>query len=761
MPFNRANTLKKILRPPFSREYPEASHIPGDPHTLWNQVTPSPTWCRAPPSDVALRITYKAHGRVITKLSFPDIKETFAMISLKNKVQRLPPHPGIRPNELSDYKHPWYLTTDGSLGPYDPLRYTQDFRPETPWTGFHLFSYEFDPLLYKTAVDFFDWGTINVKDMAGGHWKLTLIEELLERRHRAESDLVLELEHCHDPDGKKLYHHYGPSLPFYDSLELGICKAWTRWDEGRDFIGFTLRYIGELDAISRWLKEIRRQSSARNENDQISEPDPQFAGVWVGGVRSNQEWRFLFNSPLSLYGLFPVHESHDLHKLAVDGSFDNDERLRFDSFLHALWSKGIPIPLPDQPTYDLGYTPVPLNRTPRVTGERLPMPLPRQLEIFPPGDRVDSGSLPDFHPHLPYTTYLFMDPRFPRHRGVWTKAEKLCRKRLKGYSIATSTPFHLQLPEPDEGDRKMPYHPAELVIPKRMRVMGNKQRVFEEHMEGGYWWVTELSQSYRKKYRSTLEFAFTHPLPNNDVVWSDAPWPSVKEIHEGHFNVHTTCPYDSDEELDQYPRIVPADGKRVYITEKQARNLENLPRREFIALPPLAVHRAQQNRPFTSTRTSASSTSIPPPPRPASNPVDWDSDYDEDLDPIANHREDQYSGRGKARAKAPHIPIYMAGRNEWSAQPSQSAIPRGVFILSQYVEDCGIGRPGLWEMPVSPTPLAVPSTSAKPPPRHADPIEPSGSEDVPMADVFSNPMDAGISSIDHPVSFSHRLKAAH
>lgn len=691
-------------------------------------------------------------------------------MALKDDVRRLPPHPGVRPSELDEYYHPWNLTTDGTLGPYDPLRYTQDFRPETPWTGFHLFTYEFDPLLFKSAVEFFNWSDVNVEDMSGGTWNITLITALLQRRQEAERQLLVTLGKFNGSEGKDLLESYGPSLPFYDELQLEDCIAWTRWDHGRDAIGYTLRYIGELDAIRHWLGEVLRQSRLRDQPARSSLTDRKYAGVWVGGVRSDDDWRFLFDSPLSLYGLFPIDNRHHLHRTAVKGCFDNDEYYRLDGFLHALRNIAPPIPSPADPMYDAGYNPRPISGAPSC-GERCSIQPPHELKLRPPEARCLPSGKPDFDPRVPYSSYLFMEARYPRVPPAWSRDQTDLRKRLYKYSVATAKPFRLNLAYPNLADRKMPYHPAIYVIPKRPRSLGGKQRIFREWNEGGYWWLEEVSKSERKKYRRQEIHRYEHPLGNNDIIWSDFPWPLVKEVHEGHFNEDPPS-YD-DYEDDRYPRLVPADGRRIYITYQQSEHIDSLPQRRLIALPTPSVRRDMENR--HSASTAPFTSTLPPPPPPSrSNPCEWDSDYDEDFDPIiTNDHEDEDLPES---VPPPPYSVSTAGRCE---RPGRSPRP-GAYSLSSSMGSrrpmSSLGRPqGCMREETRPRtdrsrsprrrdasaePMVPSSTSISSPDYHADYVDPAGSRDVEMVDTPSQQAATTSSSSNNEMAESASIPQA-
>lgn len=660
MSSDRPQLLKEFFRSPIPHEYLGASWVPSDPHAMWKNITPSQNFSRLPPQDVRNSLASTiAYGRIISTAS-PPFKRSgkFLMISLKLGVQRLPPHPGARPRELDEYNHPWYITTDGSLGPYDPLHYTQDFRPETPWTGFHAFPHAADEIIFRSPVEFFDWNGLQLRDMSGGSWKISSIRDLLRRRGEAETQLLKALHQSNDSEGKRLFRQYSSSLPFYDPLELTDCESWNRWADGRDAIGRTLRYIGELDAIKRWLREVYRQSNTTDEKRKKASPSVMYAGVWVGGVCSDEDWRFLSNSPLCLYGLFSLSEKHPLAEQAVEGSFDNDEFFRLDPFIFkisTIRTETPSIPRPDHVLYDGGFVPCPNYRA-QVNIRTMPA-IPNGLKILPPGGQLVEGTLRDFDHRQPYTTYLFMQSRFPRGQKPLEPSaiRSDLRKLLFTYSSLTATPYRQHPIGTDFGDCAMSYHPAMHVIPKRSPIKQDTARAFTENSISNYRWLEEISTTPSR-------YKFKHYISKYDVVWSNENWPVFKEIHPEHFEeaFHTVT-------KETHSPLVPAGRMRVYLTKEQADALDNnVEPQEKILLPPHKVQVANEKLPPAPTRSSA-----------PSDPFGWSEGEDTDLEPIITTGQHKPKTKvpihRKLGTRPPKVTTHIPGRNKQSTFSSHAA----------------------------------------------------------------------------------------
>jgi hypothetical protein len=189
--------------------------------------------------------------------------------------------------------------------------------------------------------------------------------------------------------------------------------------DGRDGIGRTLRYVAEVLAMVHWLKEVQRQGEEVSPS--MTSPD-QFMGVWVGDVCTEEAWTFVVHSPLPLYALFSVPNTHSLYQTAMEQSFgqsvDADEQYRLDSFTSAL-----PIPSLRRD----GYDPQPrlcygaymyLRDIPCRTHVSLPNGL---LQLLPPGDETLASNHTRISARLSWTSYIHQDSLLhrPDRRSIY------------------------------------------------------------------------------------------------------------------------------------------------------------------------------------------------------------------------------------------------------------------------------------------------------------------------------------------------------
>jgi hypothetical protein len=134
--------LSHLFRPAIPLDHPSASWDPGDPHTPWRMISPCVGLATTPPIPaISMMFASEYTGRLIRfQIGGPQREErAFAMVSLRPSVRRVPPHPGIRPPELEEFCHPFFILSDGTHGPYQASRYPQEFDPHRPWIPFHLF----------------------------------------------------------------------------------------------------------------------------------------------------------------------------------------------------------------------------------------------------------------------------------------------------------------------------------------------------------------------------------------------------------------------------------------------------------------------------------------------------------------------------------------------------------------------------------------------------------------------------------------------
>ena len=452
LPRMSCELFRKIFRLATRQEHPSFNYIPADLHRIWCTITPETgSICPAPTPVRETAFTLNSVGRVISVLSRDTRKSSvYVMVALRRGSTRLAPHVGSQPPELAEYLHPQYLTTDGTLGPYDPTHYAQSFHSNAPWIGFHRFPRS-GSIEAQNPINFYKWEGIDTEDLSGGTWNLDEIKRLLEFRAKAEESLQEALRRFNDPSGDQLKEHWGPQLPFFDELSMEVVRLWRRWDDGRDAVGACMRYISELGALRRWLAEVQRQARDPSTSSPLNE---EYAGVWIGGISTNDEWNFLANSPLPLYGLFTIPPSHALYTTAKPGYLDNDEYYRFDAF-HDMLNTHLPpsekIPTPYDEHYDFGTFSfsVPSIASPRRS--RIEGSIPPNLRLIPPTPSLLQNDR--YRYTESYTTYLYIDAAIQRNRHILHPDPKLKAVHARTYHFAavTASPFRRGVSESDRG----------------------------------------------------------------------------------------------------------------------------------------------------------------------------------------------------------------------------------------------------------------------------------------------------------------------
>jgi hypothetical protein len=578
MPNNDDRTLvKKLFRSPIRLDYPRASYKPNNPQKMWDYIIPQPDFTQLPPNSFYNGFADQPFGRVIAKPEFHGGHTMYAMLSLRRNIDRLPPHPGVRPSELQEFLHPSYVTTDGSQGPYEARRYPQLFDPRQPWLGFLSF-YPMQaarPFHYRSSSSFFDWTGVDEDNMIGGSWNMEMLEGLLDERRREEQKFLEALQDFGDPEGTALKRHYGPALPFFDSLSLEEIAGWRCWSDGRDELGHTLRYVAEIAAMRRWLHEVDRQR--RNPTSDIL-ADQGLSGVWIGSIANAEDFSFCLNAPIPLFGLFTLQPHHPLYFQAVEGGLDNGESYRNDPVLSQLT---------DFPTrYDIPFSISRFSRPLDMSQLRLePMRivLPPTLQVREPGSEMKVSYPIDSD--YPYTTYLYKDRRIqrPRENRKPTSYEQSLGRRVNNVAKCTIKMPATALAEDAVLDH-LPYHPISSMLPPR--VMGNQgPRQFIEYTSGIYHWAIQILPGQFSKYRSHHPWKYNHSLGLNDFLYSHDPWPSIE----------TTEPPNSDHEFDiDIPRN-DLNPKKIYIREPPS-NIMMKTLREICVVPKLSNQRHSAQR---------------------------------------------------------------------------------------------------------------------------------------------------------------------
>jgi hypothetical protein len=671
--------ISRAFRPAVPVDYPSASWDPGDPHTLWKSISPCPGLAAPPPFPAFEMLLGQQEfaGRLIHFVTgWPQREnQSFAMISLRPMIHRIPPHPGMRPSELDEFGHPYYVLSDGTWGPYQASRYPQEFDHRRPWQPFHLFPDRRGrcPMEFLNPTEFFDFRGV-CDDLSGGFWKSSLLRTLLLYREDQERKFLAALRAIGDPMGDALKEHFGGALPFVDNLTEAAIATWRTWPDGRDAVGHTLRYVGELGAIVRWLAEVKRQRSGGDPT--VISTD--LMGAWVGNIERTEDWEFLHSSPLPLYGLFRLLPDHPLHAMTTAGTLDNDEFYRTDALLSHLGG----IPTSYSPNYPYGFQQRPINASFPVTSGRTSF-LPHDVRVTPPRDHQLFDTPIAWM--QPFTSYLFLDPRIRRNSWLATTVtphDKTISKRMRKIARCGRRPMLPPLVK-ERTDQRAPFHP--IVSFLRSRRPGDfKQRHFVEGHERGFFWATPATNADKKRYRQWDTFKYEHDLGNNDALFSDYPWPLIN-------NIEPTVNQDEDDEFDEMmPRLVPGTNKRVYVSGPPSeRMLEKA--QPYRCLAPVALERQWINEGVGSRMGGNPYSAVPSErddgPRNRQLPVlsfDLDDDDDDDLLDYTVP-----SSKRTPSTIVPPPPPVFASRDQWSGQ--RSAYSRVTsYSMCIFATACGI-----------------------------------------------------------------------
>ncbi len=262
----------------------------------------------------------------------------------------IPPYPGPAPKELDDPNSPSTSFTDGTLGKWDPRFYPQLYDPCRPWLPFHVaprlasvgcrngrwgsLMCEARPEYHRTleylpVTEFFQWNVLG-KLGRGGCWNRGKIESLFLRRLHAEDQALQCFEEAKKVD-PFFPDHSSYNLPWYDGLSYEDTLSWLTWQEGRDALGRTCRYVAEITALADWMlakvrhvnvEEPKRESNWENK-----------MGTWASTISSMSQWRELYVGRVPIYIIGKIPSAHPMLKtsLMVE-NLDNGERLRQNPF---------------------------------------------------------------------------------------------------------------------------------------------------------------------------------------------------------------------------------------------------------------------------------------------------------------------------------------------------------------------------------------------------------------------------------------------
>lgn len=483
----------------------------------------------------------------------------------------------------------------------------------TPWVPFHIAlpppESIHDRVEHLQPPDFFLWDGFQSQNGRGGRWNLPRLQQLLQRRHLVEQTFEQALERSSDPKGAKLRSHYGAFLPYLDPLSHDMCRSWTSWGDGRDAVAHTIRYVAEMGALINWLKELRFQSQDVGDLSPRS-TDNKFLGSWMGSVKHHEHWRFLFHSPLPLYGLFVLDEGHPLRRYSKEGYLHGDELYRTPGLVHYL-KLG---PTAYKPNFYSGSTRV-LNSSSalRPSKESYDFQLPRNLRVSSPGGRLLTQSSIEWG--LPFHSYPFLDNKIRRELPEFmSKHYKDIVCRFKQLAKATTNPILSEWALKTKS-RRMPVHPlATYLIPKQR---GSKMMVFEEVEEDGIRYPLQIFPNQQKARRDSFDNKWD--LGSNVFLWSIYPWPMVDDVQIPAFD---NANDDSDDEHVVY--MVPVKRCIYNPGPPSQKQRDKQLKAKYQPLAPAGLLRAQQNEPGTSYKSSST------------------------------------------------VPATLAGRNEWPATPSTS-----------------------------------------------------------------------------------------
>jgi hypothetical protein len=655
--------ITRIFRPAVPTDHPNANWNPGDPHTLWRSITPSPG-PRFPIHEMSESQPQFAGRLIHFPTGWPQQEtQSFAMVSLRHTIHRIPPHPGLRPSELDEFAHPYYILSDGTWGPYQAARYPQEFDHRRPWQGFHLFPdrRHHCPMEQLNPTEFFDFQGLQ-ENMTGGAWNISRLRTLLFHRQEQEQAFLAALRAIGDPRGDALQEHFGQALPFVDNLDEDIVATWRTWSAGRDAVGHTLRYVGELGAMIRWLAEVKRQRSEGG--PAVISTD--LMGSWVGAIERKEDWEFLHSSPLPLYGLFRLLPDHPLHAMTALGTLDNDEFYRTDALLSNLRD------IPDSYSSDYPYGCQQRPISAPVSSQCTTFGLPHGVQVTPPkGHQVFPVPISWMYP---FTSYLFLDPKIRRHTSLPANAmveKKGISKRLMRIAASCKMPILPPFAK-DSANQRLPFHPIAAFLPHR-HPGDFKERAFVEEQDHGFFWPVRTSIQEKKRYRDLDAYKYEHKIGNNDILFSDYPWPLINDMDP------TGNLEEEDEVEAQAVRLIPGANRRAYLSKPPSEKMldKALPYR---CLPPPALERQWINEGVGSRMggNPVCPVSTDCPGNPRRLPVfsyDLDDDDDDELD---------YTAPSSKRI-APtivHPPPGFASPNQWSGQRSiPSRPPSYSFIL--------------------------------------------------------------------------------
>lgn len=657
--------LSQLLRSPFTASQPSSDWTPNDPHSAWESVRPSVGFAVSPSAAILQTIpSNNLYGRFV-KLperhghgynpSTPHV-----ILSLRESVAQIPPHPGIRPTAYDEFTHPNTVYFDGSHGPYEARKYPQEVDHRRPWYPFHLFPEigTHQAIEYYDVGYFFNSAFVRQNNFTGGQWSIGDIEHLFRRRAELETYLLKVVSKC-SRGVDTLRREFGTSLPFQDNLDMEQVRSWKNWMDGRDALGRTLRYTCELMAIAQWLKELHRQKS-----NEPSASNKRFIGAWVGGIENEEMWAFMTRSPVPLYGLFAMSTAHSLYQVAQRESIDQwlhaDEIHRLDAF-----TTRIAFPRLRRSSY--------IDRIRITTGVKYPTPETRRARdrtlapqslsnLLPPGGRFE-GKEEYISYRVPWTSYLFLDRQIYRPNrqevtdfSLSPLGKQLNREWRKLISATTVVPPPTL---PDGLSPLLKIHPIVQFLPKR-QPNDHKKRVFREENEGCCFWPVKVGRT-RARSDANLD-GEPLDLGNGDLLFTEFHWPTVDSV------------LSPSGDSDSYPRFDPNVPRRVYMRH-QPTDVQRgkMPEAYFTAEPPQSLERQWHIQPGSTRQTAMQ--------KPYLQEEDGDDDTFMEIYPGILPRGRQYA----TASSQPTVSTFSTGQLSTPHENGSMDVHREIFICANSI----------------------------------------------------------------------------
>jgi len=305
--------LKQLFSSP---PYPESTLPLIDPVRSWDW----PVHINANFSRDLIHLERPQSGR--TRLVHTE-EGSFWLMAFRNHDHptALPPHPGSLPSEHNSMTIAGYGFMDGSFGRFDFRRYPQVFRREVIWRIFacnpssgHVAGrpeYEC-PLLY--------WRQQEKK------FEASWIINLYARKHVVEQDLIRFFNA--NPNAATYMASGAYTLPAYDDTTMETFhQRSVDFDGAVQLIGYTQRWIADLDALHSWLNHVnpwKTHLKPVNNADMWEE----YQGCWLSSDISLTDEQMLRACPVPIFVALRV-KGPGVINVPTDGfDFSNGENSR-------------------------------------------------------------------------------------------------------------------------------------------------------------------------------------------------------------------------------------------------------------------------------------------------------------------------------------------------------------------------------------------------------------------------------------------------